>query len=106
MELLIAGIWKRVFKVDEVSVLDNFFDLGGNSLLLVRVHDALQKAVGRPFPMLQLFTFPTIRSLAQALSSEPSGGVSLARAQDRARKQKLALEGQRLRVYVRGRKIS
>lgn len=104
MELLIADIWKRVFGVDEVSVADNFFELGGNSLRLVRVHDAIQKSLGRSFPMLQLFTFPTIRSLAQALSSESVGGTSITRAQERARKQKLALEGQRQRVNIKAKK--
>jgi amino acid adenylation domain-containing protein len=105
VEVLIADIWKRVLGLSEVGVNDNFFDLGGTSLLLVRVHEAMRKAVAKPLSMLQLVTFPTIRSLAQALSGEATGSTALARAQDRARKQKLALEEQKQRLNVSRRKL-
>jgi amino acid adenylation domain-containing protein len=103
LELLIAEIWQRVLQV-EVGVHDNFFDLGGNSLLLVRVYEALRRAIDKDFSMLLMLTFPTVRSLAESLSSESVRDPSLTRAQDRARKQKLALGGQRQRLYIkRGR---
>jgi esterase/lipase/acyl carrier protein len=46
MESIIAEIWKELLLVDRVSVLDNFFDLGGHSLLSIRVVAKLEKAVG------------------------------------------------------------
>ena len=101
MEVLIANIWRTVIGVERVGVHDNFFDLGGNSLLLVRVYEALRKSVKKPFTILQLFAFPTIHTLARALSSEPVADASLGRAQDRAQKQKLALARQRERAHLK-----
>jgi acyl-coenzyme A synthetase/AMP-(fatty) acid ligase len=105
LERFIADIWKRVLQVKDVGVHDNFFDLGGNSLLLARVYESLRAKFDKSFVMLQLFTYPTIRSLAQALlSNESTSDASLLRAQDRARKQKLALSEQRQRAPVTRRK--
>ena len=47
---------------------DNFFDLGGHSLLIVQVHARLREATGRDLPITDLFRFPTIRSLVDHLS--------------------------------------
>jgi amino acid adenylation domain-containing protein len=104
LEAFIADVWRRVLQVKEVGVLDNFFDLGGNSLLLARVYESLRTRIDKKFVMLQLLSFPTIRSLAQALSDVSAGDTSVVRAQDRARKQKLALRGQRQRVHATRRK--
>jgi aryl carrier-like protein len=105
MELLIADIWRRVLRVEDVSVVDNFFDLGGNSLLLVRVHEALRRSTSKPVTMLHLFASPTIRALAQVMSSESTEDASSTRIQDRARKQRLALEEQRQRLVIKRGKL-
>ncbi|MFP5284748.1 MAG: beta-ketoacyl synthase N-terminal-like domain-containing protein, partial [Thermoanaerobaculia bacterium] len=49
---------------------DNFFDLGGHSLLLARVQARLSEILGRDLPMVDLFRHPTVAALAEALSSE------------------------------------
>ncbi|MBV9999988.1 MAG: hypothetical protein JO015_12865, partial [Verrucomicrobia bacterium] len=54
----------------EVGVHDNFFDLGGQSLLLVRVQARLAKRLNRDIPILELFRRPTIHALAAYLSQE------------------------------------
>jgi hypothetical protein len=55
-------------------VLDNFFDLGGHSLLLGRVQATLQRMLGRRVPITALFEHPTIRALALYLDGAPEAG--------------------------------
>jgi acyl-coenzyme A synthetase/AMP-(fatty) acid ligase len=47
LEQAIAAIWREVLNVERVGLYDNFFDLGGHSLALIRVHHALQAKLGR-----------------------------------------------------------
>ena len=68
LESAIAEIWRDVLGRERVGVDDNFFDLGGHSLLLVRVHGRLKKLLGRDVPIVDLFAHPTVASLAAALS--------------------------------------
>jgi amino acid adenylation domain-containing protein len=67
-ERQIAAIWRRVLGVDNVGVRDNFFDVGGNSLLLLRLHDELKRALGLDLAITDLMRFPTIRALAELLA--------------------------------------
>lgn len=67
-EKTIAAIWADVLGVAEVSVHDNFFDLGGHSLLLVRVHSRLSESLNRAIPIVDLFRYTTVHSLAAHLS--------------------------------------
>ncbi len=66
-ELRIAAVWREVLGLPEVGVHDNFFDLGGHSLHLIRVHEKLAQEVGRAVSMVDLFKYPTIRALAAHL---------------------------------------
>ncbi|HEX5717709.1 MAG TPA: amino acid adenylation domain-containing protein [Thermoanaerobaculia bacterium] len=70
MERVIAAIWREVIGVESVGVDDNFFDLGGHSLLLARVQARLSEILGRELPMVDLFRYPTVGSLAEAVSTE------------------------------------
>ncbi len=63
----VAIIWCDVLQLDQVGIYDPFFDLGGNSLALARVHVRLQ----RELPLAALFQYPTIAALAAALDGEP-----------------------------------
>ena len=64
-EQTIADIWKEVLGVNDVGVSDNFFELGGYSLLLAKIHTRLRRAFSTEIPMVELFRYPTIESLAQ-----------------------------------------
>jgi amino acid adenylation domain-containing protein len=68
LESAIAEIWREVLGREQVGGDDNFFDLGGHSLLLVRVHGRLKKLLGREVPIVDLFAHPTVSSLAAYLS--------------------------------------
>nr|VFJ47074.1 MAG: amino acid adenylation domain-containing protein [Candidatus Kentron sp. FM]VFJ50934.1 MAG: amino acid adenylation domain-containing protein [Candidatus Kentron sp. FM] len=67
-ERRVAAIWRQVLQLDVVGVLDNFFDLGGNSLLLTRAHGRLEEEFGRAISMVDLFEYPAIRALAHHLA--------------------------------------
>ena len=82
----IAAIWCQVLAVPQVGHDDNFFDAGGTSLLLIRVQARLAEALGRPVPVVDLFRFPTVRSLAQHLAVDavaPGGEAGRRRAEAR-----------------------
>jgi amino acid adenylation domain-containing protein len=68
-ERAVAGVWREVLGVPEVGIGDNFFDLGGHSLLLVRVQRRLREALGRDLPLVDLFRYPTVGALAGHLSA-------------------------------------
>ena len=53
-----------------MGVRDNFFDLGGHSLLATQVRDVLSEMLVRDVAIVDLFTYPTIRSLARYLENQ------------------------------------
>lgn len=67
MEELMRSIWQEVLG-REISADDNFFDLGGNSLLAVRIASSMRKQGLPALPMRELYTRQTIRNLVAALS--------------------------------------
>jgi acyl carrier protein len=75
MEKTVAQSWQEVLHLDRVGIDDNFFDLGGNSLNIIEVNTKLQKLVGSDIPVVTLFTYTTVQSLARHLeeSQVPRG---------------------------------
>jgi len=77
LERTIARIWQEVLEVEGIGVEDNFFDLGGQSLQLVKAHGKLQHVLQRKIAITTLFQGTTIRSLAEHLSrGRDSSGAS------------------------------
>jgi natural product biosynthesis luciferase-like monooxygenase protein len=72
-EQAIAAIWKDILKTEPIGVDDNFFDFGGHSLQVVQVQNRLRESLGIDVPVLKLFQFPTIRTLARHLAEQSSG---------------------------------
>ncbi|HEY0172382.1 MAG TPA: amino acid adenylation domain-containing protein [Pyrinomonadaceae bacterium] len=70
VERAVAAIWREALGLEQVGVHDNFFDLGGHSLLLVRVHSELRKAFDADLTMLDLFKYPTVSALAGFIAPE------------------------------------
>ncbi len=66
-ERRIAEIWRQVLGV-EPDLHDNFFDVGGHSLSLLRAHRRLQAAFGREIPLTEMFRHPTVASLGELLA--------------------------------------
>jgi amino acid adenylation domain-containing protein len=70
LEEQIAGIWSQILGLERISVHANFFDLGGHSLLLVRMHSALKQTVPTSLSLIDLFHYPTVSALAAAIAAE------------------------------------
>ncbi|HEY0022716.1 MAG TPA: non-ribosomal peptide synthase/polyketide synthase [Longimicrobium sp.] len=68
-ERTVAAVWAEVLGVKDVGAHDRFFDLGGHSLLLVRVQARLREAFGQPVPITHLFRYLTVSALAAALGA-------------------------------------
>jgi len=71
LEKSIAKIWQELLHVEKVGLRDNFFDLGGNSLLVVQTQARLRGSFGIELPVVKLFQHPTIHSLASFLNERP-----------------------------------
>ncbi|WP_237478542.1 non-ribosomal peptide synthetase [Lichenibacterium dinghuense] len=94
-EARVAAIWRECLGVSAVGGDDNFFDLGGHSLLLVKVHGRLRAELGSALSLVDLFRFPTVRLLAAALKQDAAGhagaeAAALGRADQRAAQQNAA----------------
>nr|AKA59478.1 non-ribosomal peptide synthetase [uncultured bacterium AZ_40] len=70
LERRVAAVWARVLGVDTVGVHDNFFDLGGSSLLLLNLRAELQAELGVPLPIQRLFEHTTVHALAKSLAAQ------------------------------------
>jgi thioester reductase-like protein len=72
-EARLAEVWKETLHVDSVSASDSFFDLGGNSLMAVRLVWRIREATGVDIPIQELYQRPTIGELSQALRGAGEG---------------------------------
>ena len=70
LELQLAKIWEQFLGVRPISIRDNFFDLGGHSVLAVRLFAQIGKVFGKDMPLATLFQAPTIEQLANILRDE------------------------------------
>src|SRR4029077_6270182 len=70
IEAKVIAMWKEVLGIDEVGPDDNFFDLGGHSMLVAWVRASLQEAFNVDLEMVELFNYPTARSLAERVLQE------------------------------------
>jgi amino acid adenylation domain-containing protein len=96
LEQAIAAIWRDVLQVAQVGVHDNFFEIGGHSLLMARVHSRLKATLAPDVSMLDLFRYHTIHSLAAHLAGERSAAPAFLRStQDRADRQRQRVRGPR-----------
>ncbi|WP_413760826.1 phosphopantetheine-binding protein [Streptomyces sp. MMBL 11-3] len=93
-ERAIAEIWSEVLEERQVGPEDNFFDLGGHSVLLHLVQDRITEELGRKPSLVDLFTYTTVRALARHLDGDTAGparsGSAAERAGGRARLQQRA----------------
>ncbi|MHC1999475.1 MupA/Atu3671 family FMN-dependent luciferase-like monooxygenase [Methylobacterium sp. CM6241] len=85
VEALIAGIWGEALGRPVVATTENFFDLGGHSLLVVQVQRRLGEELRREIAITDLFRFPTIRTLSLHLGGFATGPSATDRGHDRAK---------------------
>ncbi|WDZ82467.1 type I polyketide synthase [Micromonospora cathayae] len=70
LEAVIAAVWQDNLGLDAVGVDDDFFALGGNSLVAVQLIAAMRKATGVRLPMRSLFETPTVAGLAARIEEQ------------------------------------
>jgi acyl carrier protein len=96
VEGLVAGVWREVLNLERVGLYDNFFDLGGHSLLMVQVHSRLREKLEPDLTMIDLFKYPTVSTLARFLSEETSAPeVSSQPTHDQVRSRRKSSQRQR-----------
>ena len=71
-EELLLSIFQEILKVESISVTDDFFDLGGHSLMAAHLMSQIQAATGRQIPLAALFRAATVESLAQLIERDPN----------------------------------
>ncbi|MGW7688464.1 amino acid adenylation domain-containing protein [Streptomyces asiaticus] len=84
LEHALAELWRDLLGVERVGRRDNFFDLGGHSLLMAEFRTRLAAALGHELTMVELFQHPTIESLAARLGGSGSEPRSAQSARERA----------------------
>jgi len=72
LEEAVAAVWASLLGIDKVGIDDNFFDLGGNSLLSIQCVAQLESR-GFELPIVKLYQHPTIRACAEFLTGGNSG---------------------------------
>jgi amino acid adenylation domain-containing protein len=75
MELTLMGIWSDLLGVKQMTVQDDFFELGGDSLLATQVVSRIQKAFAVEIPLRVMFDSPTIAALVREI--EERGGSAV-----------------------------
>lgn len=112
IESAILGIWKEILNIDKVSVEDNFFDIGGNSLSFIKVYFKINELYPNTIKIIDLFTYYTISGISQYIMSIdkckklsidfntlPDEYVTLSEKQYQSKKLKFIVEGDELTKY-------
>ncbi len=93
LEQTIADIWQGLLNVPKVGINDNFFDLGGHSVLILQTLHRLREVINRELSIVDMFRFPTIQTLTEYLSQGSGNGdqTSVQKSADRARARREAI---------------
>jgi thioesterase domain-containing protein/acyl carrier protein len=75
LEAALAPVWAEVLHLEHIGIDDDFFRLGGHSLLLMVLANRIEQALGIRVPVAQLFATPTIAGLAAALDTQGGGSL-------------------------------
>jgi aryl carrier-like protein len=76
VERQLASIWRELLDIKQFGITDNFFDLGGNSLLAMRVLARVRRAFQVEVSIRSLFDGPTIEALGLAVEAAKASGAA------------------------------
>ncbi|PUA26609.1 MAG: hypothetical protein B0W54_22975 [Cellvibrio sp. 79] len=70
IEQQLVELWKKVLSVDYIDVNSNFFELGGNSLLIIKLHTLIKDKIAQDIPVAKLFQYTSIREFIGYLNDQ------------------------------------
>jgi len=70
VEKKVAEIWLEVLELEKVGIYDNFFEIGGNSLKIIRLHSRLKEVFDRDIPVVALFRYTSVSAFSGYLGQE------------------------------------
>lgn len=96
----IAAVWQDLLGIEPVGVHDNFFDLGGNSLMAIRVIARLKSDLGVDVSEVSIFEGPTVAALARLLAPEEEEAETYEGRRSRGERRRAARKGRRATAEV------
>lgn len=96
-ERIIVDVWRDVLELDRIGIHDNFFDIGGHSMLLVHAHTRLQKEFEKEISIIDMFQYPTVASLAEYVKRERAARPSFAGSEKRGQVRRASLRRRKMR---------
>lgn len=103
----IASVWQELLHLEKIGINDNFFDIGGHSLLLTQIHSRLSEMYKDKIELtiVDMFRYPTIHSLAGYVSDNEKHEQQVAenyqKIQDRGSKQRQVFNSQRFKLKLK-----
>ncbi len=85
-EAKITGLWAELLGRERVGIDDNFFDIGGHSLMVVRMHRGLEKLLERSLVLTDLYKYTTVRKLTDYMETGGDTKQTLDKSKLRAQK--------------------
>jgi natural product biosynthesis luciferase-like monooxygenase protein len=95
IERLVLACWCQVLATDTLGIDDNFFDVGGHSLLIVRLQRLVQERLGESIALTDLYRFPTVRTFSASLDGNVQTSAAIEGALDRAARRRATARGRR-----------
>jgi len=88
LEQKIVTIWQEQLGIEQLGIHDNFFDLGGNSLICLKVVSQLKKVLGIDVAVVALFEGPTVSALAQLIGKQPDEQTTYSESRSRGERRR------------------
>ncbi|MBD0343482.1 MAG: hypothetical protein ICV63_01330, partial [Coleofasciculus sp. Co-bin14] len=101
LEKAIATVWQQALNLDKIGIHDNFFEIGGNSLLMVKVNSELRDIFQTNLSLIEMFRYPTITSLVEYFSESKNESLSYPQKTNRIEQLKAGKERQKKRLEKR-----
>jgi hypothetical protein len=80
-EEVLASIWREVLNLNQVSVHDNFFEVGGHSLLAVQLRFQIERTLEIEMPLVAIYLSPTIEGMALSVLQQKLEALDAKQAQ-------------------------
>ncbi|WP_379129610.1 amino acid adenylation domain-containing protein [Paenibacillus sp. sgz500958] len=97
-EKKVKKIWESILNAEHIGVNDNFFDIGGHSLLVLQVYYKIKESFQTNLTVVDMFKYPTIRSLCDYLEEATDSYAEVAAVSEQLHSEKEAMKDKRKRL--------